>query len=43
VYKKVGFKIIGEFIATWHPVPHYKMRLSMKETFKTNPATIIKD
>lgn len=31
VYKKVGFRIIGEFIAAWHPVPHYKMRLDMKE------------
>lgn len=27
VYKKAGFKIIGEFIAPWHPVPHYKMSL----------------
>jgi hypothetical protein len=31
VYEKVGFKIIGEFIASWHPVPHYQMRLVMKE------------
>lgn len=31
VYKKVGFKIVGEFIASWHPVPHYIMRLSMKD------------
>lgn len=31
VYKKVGFRIIGEFIAHWHPVPHYRMRLSIKE------------
>jgi len=31
VYEKAGFKIVGQFIATWHPVPHYKMRLSMKE------------
>jgi ribosomal protein S18 acetylase RimI-like enzyme len=29
VYKKVGFKIIGEFIATWHPVPHIQMSLKM--------------
>ncbi len=21
VYQKVGFKILGEFIASWHPVP----------------------
>ncbi|WP_068469864.1 GNAT family N-acetyltransferase [Candidatus Protochlamydia phocaeensis] len=31
VYEKAGFKIIGEFTAAWHPVRHYKMRLSMKE------------
>lgn len=30
VYQKVGFKIIGEFIANWHPVPHYQMELEMK-------------
>ncbi len=30
VYQKVGFKIIGEFIASWHPVPHYQMELHMK-------------
>lgn len=31
VYKKVGFKIVGEFIASWHPVPHYQMELDMKD------------
>lgn len=31
VYEKAGFRIIGEFIAKWHPVLHYKMRLSMKD------------
>jgi len=31
VYKKIGFKIIGEFIASWHPVPHYQMELFMKD------------
>jgi aminoglycoside phosphotransferase (APT) family kinase protein/RimJ/RimL family protein N-acetyltransferase len=31
VYKKVGFKIIGEFIASWHPVPHYQMALEMND------------
>jgi hypothetical protein len=31
VYEKVGFKIIGEFIASWHPVPHYQMELYMKD------------
>jgi RimJ/RimL family protein N-acetyltransferase len=30
VYQKAGFKIIGEFIASWHPVPHYQMELYMK-------------
>ncbi len=30
VYKKVGFKIIREFIASWHPVPHHQMELDMK-------------
>lgn len=34
VYQKVGFQIVGEFIAAWHPVPHYIMRLSMKDIFK---------
>ena len=29
VYEKVGFKIIGEFIASWHPVLHYQMELNM--------------
>jgi RimJ/RimL family protein N-acetyltransferase len=31
VYQKVGFKIVGEFIASWHPVPHYQMELDMKD------------
>jgi len=31
VYQKAGFKIVGEFIASWHPVPHYQMCLDMKE------------
>lgn len=31
VYQKVGFKISGEFIASWHPVPHYQMELYMKD------------
>ncbi len=31
VYQKAGFKIIGEFIASWHPVPHYKMRVSQED------------
>jgi len=36
VYQKVGFKIIGEFIASWHPVPHYQMELYMKDLLKMN-------
>ncbi|STY30368.1 aminoglycoside N(6')acetyltransferase [Legionella wadsworthii] len=31
VYQKAGFKITGEFIAPWHPVPHFKMELSVAE------------
>jgi RimJ/RimL family protein N-acetyltransferase/GNAT superfamily N-acetyltransferase len=34
VYKKAGFKIIGEFIASWHPVPHYQMELQMENLLK---------
>ncbi|MBA2655784.1 MAG: hypothetical protein H0U70_02230 [Tatlockia sp.] len=30
VYQKVGFQIVGDFIASWHPVPHYLMKLDMK-------------
>lgn len=30
VYEKVGFRIIGEFTASWHPVPHYHMELSVE-------------
>jgi RimJ/RimL family protein N-acetyltransferase len=26
-YEKAGFKVVGEFIATWHPVRHLMMRL----------------
>ena len=31
VYQKAGFKITGEFIASWHPVLHYQMELDMKD------------
>jgi aminoglycoside phosphotransferase (APT) family kinase protein len=31
VYKKMGFKITGEFIASWHPVSHYQMELDMRD------------
>lgn len=34
VYQKVGFKIIGKFIASWHPVPHWQMELQMKDLLK---------
>lgn len=36
VYQKVGFKIIGEFIASWHPVPHYQMELHMENLKNTS-------
>jgi len=36
VYQKAGFQIIGEFIASWHPVPHYKMKLDMKDLTNLN-------
>lgn len=31
VYQKLGFQIVSEFIASWHPVPHYQMELQMKD------------
>jgi len=31
VYQKAGFRLVGEFIAPWHPVPHHIMRLNMKD------------
>lgn len=31
VYQKAGFRKIGEFIAPWHPVPHFQMILEMKD------------
>lgn len=30
VYEKVGFEVIDDFIASWHPVPHKLMRLRRK-------------
>ncbi len=30
VYQKVGFHMVGEFVAPWHPVPHYIMKLDIK-------------
>jgi RimJ/RimL family protein N-acetyltransferase len=35
VYQKAGFKIIGEFIASWHPVPHYQMELYIENLLNT--------
>lgn len=40
VYQKVGFKIVGEFIASWHPVPHYQMELDMRDLQKNEPIHI---
>ncbi|WP_245397504.1 GNAT family N-acetyltransferase [Candidatus Rhabdochlamydia oedothoracis] len=37
VYQKVGFKIMGEFIASWHPVPHYQMELYMRDLHPKRP------
>lgn len=34
VYEKAGFQIFDEFIALWHPVPHYKMRLYVENLRK---------
>lgn len=34
VYQKVGFSIVGEFIAPWHPVPHHVMKLCMNALCK---------
>lgn len=39
VYKKAGFRIINEFIASWHPVPHYKMSLHMVDLLSSNHNT----
>jgi len=37
VYKKVGFQVIGEFIADWHPVPHLQMELSVGDLRNYTP------
>lgn len=31
IYQRVGFRIVGEFIAPWHPVPHYVMKIKMQD------------
>lgn len=33
------YKIVGEFIAPWHPVPHYKMSLNMKDLRGNGPSS----
>lgn len=43
VYQKAGFKIIGEFIASWHPVPHYQMELYMKDLFNLKKSNTSKE
>jgi ribosomal protein S18 acetylase RimI-like enzyme len=35
VYQKIGFQILGEFVASWHPVPHYLMKLNMHQLVAT--------
>jgi ribosomal-protein-alanine N-acetyltransferase len=42
VYQKTGFQIVGDFIASWHPVPHYIMRLNMK-SLVANSLNIVTD
>ncbi len=31
VYEKAGFKKLEQFTPPWYPVPHWMMRLKMKE------------
>lgn len=37
VYQKAGFQMVGDFVASWHPVPHYIMKLNMNELKINNP------
>jgi RimJ/RimL family protein N-acetyltransferase len=37
VYQKAGFTIVGEHIAPWHPVPHYIMKLDMRDLLDSKP------
>lgn len=37
-YEKVGFQIVGEFVAPWHPVKHYLMHVARKEMEMGNGA-----
>ena len=36
VYKKAGFKKLEQFIAEWHPVPHWLMYLKMNNLISKN-------
>jgi RimJ/RimL family protein N-acetyltransferase len=36
VYQKTGFRIVGEFIASWHKVPHYVMKLHLNQISTLN-------
>lgn len=36
IYKKVGFRILGEFIPSHSPHPHYMMHLDMQELMSKN-------
>ena len=36
VYEKVGFKILGEFIPSHSPHPHYMMRLDMQQLYQSS-------
>ncbi len=36
VYQKAGFRIVGEFIARWHPVLHYQMQLDVEKNLGEN-------
>lgn len=37
IYKKVGFTILGEFIPSHSPNPHYMMRLDMQKLINQSP------
>lgn len=37
VYEKVGFRKIKQFIADWHPVPHWQMMMEMRHLQTVKP------
>ena len=43
VYQKAGFQIVGDFVASWHPVPHHIMKLDMNKLLATNNFEITTD